>query len=109
MAYKNAEKQRRFQRKYYQENKHLWLERERRRRDQIRKELNDYKRSRGCSRCPENHPACLEFHHLDPTVKEGNIADLLNKKKNFDAVLPEIEKCELLCANCHRKEHHKDS
>lgn len=44
----------------------------------------------------------FDFHHLDPTQKEisfGKISQSLEKIK------PELDKCVLLCANCHRLRH----
>lgn len=56
-----------------------------------------------CQHCGENHPAVLEWHHLDPSKKEATLAKVLNRK----AYIRESEKCIILCANCHRKEHWK--
>ena len=53
--------------------------------------------------CGENHISCLEFHHLDPTVKEGAVSNLI--RVSFERALKEIEKCIVLCSNCHKKEH----
>jgi hypothetical protein len=62
-----------------------------------------------CFRCGEDHPAALQFHHRDPSTKLFNITtkQLASPKKfPWDTViLPEIEKCDLLCANCHFKHH----
>jgi hypothetical protein len=58
-----------------------------------------------CIRCGETHPACLDFHHRDPGVKEGTISRLVSKNVKLDRVQAEIEKCDVLCANCHRKFH----
>ena len=73
------------------------------------KKQTEYKKIKStlkCNRCGENHIACLEFHHLDPSQKEGNVG---SKFRNVSTkkLLEEIAKCEVLCANCHRKEHHK--
>lgn len=57
-----------------------------------------------CSVCGYNRcPAALEFHHLDPTQKEFQI----NKRWSMSdkRILAEIEKCVLLCSNCHKEEH----
>jgi hypothetical protein len=66
--------------------------------------IRDYKVSKGCSFCNENHPACLEFHHLDPSVKEYNIGDKMGEL-GLDTLFKEIDKCIVLCSNCHRKHH----
>ena len=56
-----------------------------------------------CVRCPEDDFVVLEFHHLrDKDFALGGVAN-----KSWDVVKKELEKCELLCANCHRR-HHSD-
>lgn len=56
-----------------------------------------------CSRCPESHPACLDFHHRDPETKSFALSR--GHEHSRAAILAEIAKCDVLCANCHRKEH----
>ena len=58
----------------------------------------------GCAKCSENDPRCLDFHHLVASEKVANIS-LLTQRKSMKKIMKEIEKCEVLCANCHRKEH----
>lgn len=55
----------------------------------------------GCSECREMDPACLDFHHRDPSSKEFCIS--MGTGRPWDVVLTEIEKCDVLCSNCHRK------
>jgi hypothetical protein len=60
--------------------------------------------SRGgkCERCGyDKYIGALEFHHRDPSQKDPNAL----KNRGLKALLKEIEKCDLLCANCHREEH----
>jgi len=74
------------------------------------KKLEEYKLLKTtlkCNRCGETHIACLEFHHLDPTEKEGNIGHIC-RRYSTERLKREMEKCEVLCANCHRKEHYKE-
>lgn len=61
-----------------------------------------------CVRCGycRNH-AALEFHHLDPSKKEINIAGN-GIKGSWKRLTQELKKCILLCANCHREEHNQD-
>lgn len=61
----------------------------------------------GCSRCPENHPGCLDFHHLDPSTKKKEISRMARDGSSEKHLLEEIAKCEILCSNCHRKEEWK--
>lgn len=58
-----------------------------------------------CSRCGETHPACLDFHHRNPGKKFASIADMVGRGYGVKSILKEIEKCDVLCSNCHRKEH----
>lgn len=48
--------------------------------------------------------AALEFHHLDPDEKDPVGLDPARSKKKF---FEELDKCILLCSNCHREEHYK--
>ena len=68
-------------------------------------EFREIKKTLKCNRCSENHIACLEFHHIDPSGKEGNIGQIC-RSYSTERLLKEIEKCEILCANCHRKLHY---
>ena len=60
----------------------------------------------GCLRCPEMHPAALQFHHRNPLEKAFSIQKGVTQRKHLDVLLKEIEKCDVLCANCHAKEHY---
>jgi len=70
-----------------------------------KKEFEQYKKTLSCEICKENHPQCLEFHHTDPSTKKGNISDLV-RDFSTKRLMEEINKCVVLCANCHRKQHH---
>ena len=45
----------------------------------------------------------LEFHHRDPLTKDFTISG--NHSKSWEKISSELDKCELLCANCHRETH----
>jgi hypothetical protein len=56
-----------------------------------------------CNRCGyDEHWAALEFHHCKGD-KDFTIANVGNKC--WELIKLELEKCELLCSNCHRIEH----
>lgn len=46
----------------------------------------------------------LDFHHLDPSQKEFQLSDR-NLSNDWRLVRPELDKCVLLCSNCHRELH----
>lgn len=58
-----------------------------------------------CIRCGENHPACLDFHHKDPSTKSFPIGSIHGQGWGEARIRKETEKCDVLCSNCHRKEH----
>ncbi len=58
-----------------------------------------------CNKCQgEFHPSIYEFHHIDPTTKDRDPSKML--QLSLKKLTTELEKCELLCANCHRLTHH---
>lgn len=63
-----------------------------------------------CLKCGYNKcPASLTFHHRDPHKKEfwiGGLSERINSISDLnDIIKKEIDKCDLLCANCHVLEH----
>ena len=73
-----------------------------------RKEYVRGKKSVGCCRCPEKDIACLDFHHIDPATKKYTIAHMITSGKSIKTIEAEIEKCIVLCRNCHAKHHHNE-
>jgi hypothetical protein len=87
---------------YYQKNKERLTIQKKLYRIQLRDWYNNLKQGLKCKLCGENDPRCIDFHHIDPKLKTMNCADFLNMSCKT-RLLKEIEKCEALCANCHRK------
>ena len=52
----------------------------------------------------KNCPDVLEFHHLDPSCKDVDWKKL--RLRSWSSITSELDKCILLCANCHREEHY---
>lgn len=67
----------------------------------------DFKATLKCNRCGFDHPAALDFHHTDPTIKESIVSNLISNGCYTRAKL-EMDKCEVLCANCHRLHHYNE-
>jgi 5-methylcytosine-specific restriction endonuclease McrA len=65
------------------------------------------KDSSGCVVCGEKDIRVLHFHHKNPKTKKDGVAMLANKRASIAVLQEEIEKCILLCANCHAKFHAK--
>jgi hypothetical protein len=53
--------------------------------------------------CGETDVRVLEFDHIDPSRKEFGIARAITYGKPWDTIVEEIQKCQILCANCHKK------
>lgn len=64
------------------------------------------RQSLNCARCSENHPATLDFRHIDPTQKDRSLRDLIDGGYSLKRIEAELAKCIVLCSNCHRKEHY---
>lgn len=54
-----------------------------------------------------HHRVVYDFHHLDPSQKDMVWNQL--KKHSWDCIVQELAKCVLLCSNCHRLRHLKQS
>ena len=50
------------------------------------------------------HPAVFEFHHLNPEEKDRDPSKMF--QLSWERIKAELDKCLLLCANCHRLKHH---
>jgi len=103
----NQDRMKQYRKEYYHRNKESEKTRIRKRTEDLGKFLKDYKNSGlSCQRCGENHPATLQFHHKDPSLKTVAVSSMVAHGYSKDKILEEISKCEVLCANCHFKEHY---
>lgn len=102
----NKEKMRLYRRTWYAKNRAHAKRRVMQRKKELRQWLDSLKEDLKCNRCDENHISCLEFHHKNPKKKEIAISLAPNYGWSKERILKEIKKCEVLCANCHRKEHY---
>ena len=72
----------------------------------IKQHFVDYKGG-SCSLCAYNKClSALEFHHVDPKKKEFRLSRIQGKK-NLHSYYNELEKCILVCSNCHKEIHHE--
>jgi len=56
-----------------------------------------------CVDCGQVDPLVLDFDHVDPANKRKTIYRLVHQAYSWDTVSAEIEKCQVRCANCHRR------
>jgi hypothetical protein len=70
--------------------------------DGINEKLFDYLEHHSCVDCGESDPVVLEFDHVRGE-KSYNVSAMGWLVLAWDSLLKEIEKCEVRCANCHRR------
>lgn len=71
---------------------------------QFKQRLAEMKTNAGCSDCGETNHIVLDFDHLHD--KKYNISRMIHDGFSWKAILKEISKCEIVCANCHRIRTH---
>jgi len=105
MAYKDPEQQKAACRRYYAKNREISKQRAKvhthAMRKKIRLWLNEYLRLNPCVDCGEADPVVLEFDHQGD--KKFAIGDAARKGVTLNTVIAEVAKCQVRCANCHRR------
>lgn len=72
----------------------------------LKERLVEYKGGK-CEKCGYNKCiTALEFHHIDPNEKDFGIGSF--NVLSFDKCKREVDKCILVCANCHREIHYEE-
>lgn len=103
MPYKDTKKQKEAQHAWYKKNKELTRERSKNSRERNKQVIREIKESSPCFDCKNFYPYyIMQFDHVGLDDKVGSINRLLTTS-SITTVLNEIEKCELVCANCHAK------
>lgn len=67
---------------------------------QYKRKLAEIKKASGCVDCGEQNHIVLDFDHLRD--KKYNISRMIHDGFSWKAIMREINKCEVVCANCHR-------
>jgi protein-arginine kinase activator protein McsA len=75
-------------------------------REQLKERCLNYLGGKVCSRCSARHLSLssYDFHHQSGD-KEANISQMINQNLPFEQIKIELNKCKVLCANCHRETH----
>lgn len=92
-------------RRWYAANKERKKEWRARRLRRIKAWWIALKATKRCERCGESAPECLQFHHRDPARKDFDISIAVGQGWAFPRIVAEVEKCDVLCANCHLIHH----
>jgi hypothetical protein len=93
-----------YKKEHYAANRQLYIDRAQKRKQQLALErtvyLIEYFRTHPCVDCGEADPVVLEFDHLrDKLFSVG----MHLTRRSWQDILDEIEKCQVVCANCHRR------
>lgn len=67
--------------------------------------FTEFKQSLKCCRCDLKDFRVLDFHHRDPKEKDMEVSNLVRLGFAKAKIMKEVEKCDVLCANCHRIVH----
>jgi hypothetical protein len=107
VPYSDPQKQREYARKHYRDNKEAYKQRAanhtKQQRARLRKFIWDFLRKNPCVDCGEADPVVLEFDHRDPASKRFNIGNAASGAYSLKTVNREMKKCDVRCANCHRR------
>jgi hypothetical protein len=92
-------------RENYKKNNKEWNKNHIKNRDFKKNKIIEIKeKSQGCCKCGEKKHYLLDFHHVDSYTKSFQISQ--GESKGLKRLLAEIEKCVLMCSNCHREFHY---
>ncbi len=97
---------------HYTDNLEYYVKKARRRKKSYLEEtyqrLLDYFQSHPCVDCGETAPVVLEFDHIDRKEKLMEVSRLVRFQRPWRIISAEINKCEVRCANCHRRKTAKE-
>lgn len=100
------EYRRTYQRSWHQRHKEKRLAKAYERKAAIHDHIQNMKNQLRCVDCGQRHPATLHFHHRNSEDKVFNISDAAYRGFSLDRIKKEMQKCIVLCANCHLIRHY---
>lgn len=97
-----------YAKQHYNDNKVLYIKRKEITKKALKDWFVDYKSTLKCEICGYNKCIeALDFHHINVDEKDFAISVMINSQMNKTNIINEINKCMILCANCHREIHSK--
>ena len=103
MPYKNRERQLEAQRQHYRNNKQVYADKSKESRDKAHEYVYQHIKKHPCLVCGETDPIVLEFDHRNPDEKSFDICSGIQRRMSVRRLQSEIDKCDVLCSNCHRR------
>jgi 5-methylcytosine-specific restriction endonuclease McrA len=108
MAFRNKARQRAAQRAHYHANKIKYRKRQLAAIQRNRLYVWNYLQDKCCLTCGEDDPIVLEFDHRNRRQKDATISMAIKHRKfSIERLQHELDKCDILCANCHRRKTSK--
>lgn len=103
---------RKYIKNHYNNNKKYYLEKATKRNKELKQQLQKYlfnflSKSQ-CVDCGEKDILVLEFDHREKIKKSYNISHIHRNSMTLDKLTAEIKKCDVRCANCHRRKTEKE-
>lgn len=93
--------------KHYIKNRAYYLTKARKRNLSIQRKaieyIGKYLSSHPCVDCGEKDIIVLEFDHIESKDKDDNVSHIIRNTGSLQKLIEEISKCEVRCANCHRR------
>ena len=101
MAYKDIEKERACKRRWYENHREVYLNRNRRKKEKLRNIMREQK-AKPCADCGNEYLFyVMDFDHREGEEKMAHVSKLV-QRMNLQRLLDEIAKCDVVCSNCHR-------
>lgn len=112
MPYKDLEARRAYGRDHYSANKPVYKARavvhSTAEKAAVQAFLRDYLADHPCIDCGEADPIVLEFDHRDGVEKRFHLGAAGTRKMSLRSVQAEVAKCDVRCANCHRRKTYRE-
>lgn len=103
----SKDKQRDYCKSHYEKNKEAYALRHKLRKSLTSLKLIEIKSSTPCADCGIQYPHwIMDFDHING-IKVNHISQM--KTASWDKIQEEINKCELVCSNCHRNRTYQRS
>jgi len=99
--------QKEYRKEHYEKNKQKYVQKANLYSQNFKEWFTEIKKELSCKKCGESRHWVLDFHHTNPAEKDMEISNLvrLSSKKRL---MDEVDKCIVLCANCHRDLHYQE-
>lgn len=94
---------------YHLKYKQSTLKRAYKRKDELFAWYQELKQKLSCSKCGDKRFYVLDFHHREKDDKFKSISNMIAQGFSKQRILDEMDKCNILCANCHRELHYLET